>query len=79
MTDVGRWIRARRQALGLTLDDVEAMTGVSKSSLIRLEQGTVSTRISTIEGIIKALGGTIRIEEDDYVREADTPIEDGET
>ena len=77
MSDIGAWIRARRQAMGATLSDLERLTGVSKRSIIRIEEGNLASSIGNVDAIIQALGGRIIIEEVGYAREQRGPSTEG--
>lgn len=48
-------VRGARGLLGWTLDQLIAASGVTKSTLIRFENATVTPRASTIEAIRAAL------------------------
>jgi XRE family transcriptional regulator, fatty acid utilization regulator len=53
---VGRTVRHRRRALGLTLDGLAAATGISPSRLSMLENGRREPRLSQLEAVARALG-----------------------
>ena len=66
--EVGRLIRKRRKALGLTQSMLSQMTGTSRRYLVSLELGeSPGVRIDTLCRVFTALGMTISIsvEEDD--------------
>ncbi len=48
-----------RSSLGLSLTDVERLTGVPRSTLHRIENGAVSPRLAVLEEIAKGLGVSI--------------------
>ena len=52
----GEWIRQRRKAEKLTLDDVGKIVGTGKSNLSKLERGTQKEiNISRVRPLCKAL------------------------
>jgi len=53
---VGARIRARRQALGLTLGELGAACGLSPAFLSRLERGQATTTIAGLLQVARALG-----------------------
>lgn len=56
---IGERIRARREELGLTLENVAAALGVHRSTVMRYENGsTQRIPLSTIEKLAAALGTT---------------------
>lgn len=48
-----------RQAAGLTLYQLEALTGIGKTTLNNIENGKVSPRLDQLEAIAKATGRRI--------------------
>lgn len=54
--EIGRQIKARRRALGFSLRDLGARTGLSASSLSQIERGVVSPTLSSLTAIARALG-----------------------
>ena len=56
---VGRQIRARRRAAGLTLDDLGAKAGVAPSRLSLFENGRREPRLSQLVAIASALGAEV--------------------
>lgn len=50
--------QARRRA-GLTLTELEALTGIGKTTLNNIENGTVSPRLDQLEAIARATGTKI--------------------
>ena len=52
---IGEAIRLRRKALGNTLDDLAEASGISKRTLIKLEQGE-DVRFSTLTTVLSWLG-----------------------
>ena len=54
---VGERIRARRKALGLTLDDIANEIGVARSTIQRYETGNIERlKLPVIEAIARVLG-----------------------
>ena len=51
-----RWIRERR---GLTLQQIEDLTGISFNTISRYERGVISPNIDTVLKIARALGVTV--------------------
>jgi len=45
---VGEKLRERREALGLTLSDVETLTGIRTTTLFRYEKGQSDPRLSSL-------------------------------
>lgn len=62
MADIGRLIRDRRKAAGLTLDDAAALLGVGRRFLIELEHGKRRANIETLLEVLQALGLEMVIE-----------------
>lgn len=54
--DAGAALRRLRKRRGWTLDDIEAMTGVTKMSISHIERGNKSPRPSTVSRIEAGLG-----------------------
>jgi len=52
---IGERIKEKRNALGLTLDDVVARTGISNSALSKIERGAVSVSAENLWSISQAL------------------------
>ena len=50
--------QARRRA-GLTLTELEALTGIGKTTLNNIENGTVSPQLDQLEAIARATGTKI--------------------
>ena len=54
---IGERVRLRRQALGMTQDQLEAASGVPQGSISRIERGTAeSIQAHTLVGFARALG-----------------------
>lgn len=54
--EIGKRIEARRNQLGLTLDDIAASVGVAKSTIQRYEKGTIDRiKLPVIEAIARVL------------------------
>jgi len=54
---IGERVRLRRQALGMTQDQLEAASGVPQGSISRIERGTAeSIQANTLVGFARALG-----------------------
>jgi transcriptional regulator with XRE-family HTH domain len=64
--EIGRWVEYRRLAIGLTLSELEALTGVSRSSLVRMQNGNQGMSIGNVIAVIQALGGDIEVKEASY-------------
>ncbi|WP_375388852.1 helix-turn-helix domain-containing protein [uncultured Amnibacterium sp.] len=56
---VGRHLRARRRASGLTLDDLSARVGIAPSRLSLFENGRREPRLSQLDALATALGVTV--------------------
>ena len=52
----GKQIAAARQLAGFTLDDLTERSGVSRSTLVKIEAGAVQPREGTLADIVKAFG-----------------------
>jgi DNA-binding XRE family transcriptional regulator len=62
LAPVGRALRARREALGLSLDDAARSSGVERSALAKIERGANSNpTIGTLARVARALGGRVAI------------------
>ena len=59
---IGAEIKALREKKGLSLRDLEAITGLSFSHLGRIEKGRYSTGIDIIAMVADALGAKMKIE-----------------
>ncbi|MBI3830552.1 MAG: helix-turn-helix transcriptional regulator [Planctomycetes bacterium] len=57
---IGGRIKARREAMGLSLSALADATGIAKPNLSRLEHNKVTPQIETLERIARALGATAR-------------------
>ena len=63
MYDMGLVIRQRREALGLSQEQLAARTGVSRSWLAKVETGKMSFDLRRVLMVLDALG--LRLEVDD--------------
>lgn len=63
-SEIGKWARARRKELGLTLDETESLTGISRRTIIRIEDGNLAASSGNVAALVQALGGRIMVEED---------------
>lgn len=59
--DVTAALKAAREQKGMTLRDVEAITGIASGNLSLLENGSGNPTIETLERIAHAIGAEIRI------------------
>lgn len=66
---IGRSLRHLRQSLGLSLDDVARLTGVSKPMLSQMERGESSPTVVTLWKIASGLGVPFST----FLRDAETP------
>lgn len=74
--EVGRFVRERRKALGISQHELALMTGVSRRFIISLEMGeTPGVRMSTLLQAFDALGISIALSIDDE-QMADQPRKD---
>jgi transcriptional regulator with XRE-family HTH domain len=55
----GALLRQRREAAQLTLADVSQRSGVTIAHLSRIENGLADPRLSTIQRVLEAMGGTL--------------------
>jgi len=56
---IGRKLHALRKARGLTLEEVEAMSGISKSMLSQIERGRANPTFGTLWNLTQSLGTSI--------------------
>lgn len=60
--EVGRLVRERRKALGMTQDMLARVAGVSRRSIVSLEIGeTPGIRLNLLVGVFDALGMTMSV------------------
>jgi DNA-binding XRE family transcriptional regulator len=52
---LGRWVRAKRLSMGLSLPDVAKLAGISKGTLSRIENGKSNITVDTLSRLSKAL------------------------
>lgn len=69
-SDLARTVKARRQALGLTQQDVAGVAGITRQSLARIERGSGGTSFDTVLRVFEPLGLTL---------DAATPTQSTET
>lgn len=55
-TELGRTIAARRKNLGVTQEDLAALTGLSARFIGQLELGQTNPRLSSLLAVLTALG-----------------------
>lgn len=53
---IGKGLRTRRNDLGMSLDEISLLTGISKPALSVLENGGGNPTLKTIGKVCKALG-----------------------
>ena len=53
---LGAAIRARRRSLGLTIEDLMALSGAGNRFLVELEQGKPTVRLDKVLEVLRALG-----------------------
>ena len=53
---IGHEVRAHRNRLGITLTDLAAATGSSVGMLSKIEKGSISPSLTTLQGLSRALG-----------------------
>lgn len=56
---LGQTIRARRQARGITQEELAERVGVTVETISRLERGIVSPSLTRLQGIAVALASTL--------------------
>lgn len=56
VSDMGRAVRDRRRALGLSQEDLALLAGVSRRPITLVESNKGDLRLSTLEAILKPLG-----------------------
>lgn len=54
--ELGKAVRGKRRELGLTLDQVSARSGISKSMLSQVERGLVNPTFSVVWSLTQSLG-----------------------
>lgn len=62
MRDLGLQIRAARKALGLTQTDLALAANVGLRFIVDLEAGKASIQLGKTLGVIRALGGLVKIQ-----------------
>jgi transcriptional regulator with XRE-family HTH domain len=55
-TDLGRFIRSRREALGILQGDLASSAGIYPANLSKIERGTATATLDTYLRLCKALG-----------------------
>jgi ribosome-binding protein aMBF1 (putative translation factor) len=60
--ELGKTIRERRESKKLTLEEVEQLSGIGFSYLIKIEKGRANISVQTLERIAAALELDLRIE-----------------
>lgn len=63
VADLGKAIRRRRKALGLTQEDVAAQVGVARITVSAIENGKDTAHIGLVFQVCRDLGLLIMIEE----------------
>ena len=58
---LGPWVRARRKAQSLRIDDAAGLLGVSTDLLSRLENGQGSVRLDKVMAVLDGLGLTLMV------------------
>jgi len=58
-TKIGRTLRAMRLERGLTLSELETLTGIASPNLSKLESGLVAPRIETLAILGNAFNVTV--------------------
>ena len=53
--NLGQFVRTNRERLNLTQDDLAAQARVSRKTITRLENNTVTPKISTVVSVLSAL------------------------
>lgn len=61
MPVIADWIRSERRQLGLRREDIEALCGVSVSTVHRIERGSESVAVGSVRAVVEALGGTLEV------------------
>ncbi|WP_301094088.1 helix-turn-helix domain-containing protein, partial [Faecalibaculum rodentium] len=57
--EIGNRLRQRRQAMGLTLEELASRSELTKGFLSQVERDLTSPSISTLEDILEALGTSL--------------------
>lgn len=60
--DIGKEIKSRRKALGLSQKQLAELVGKSPQTVNDMEHGRFAMKVETLLPLVKALGGTVRIE-----------------
>ncbi len=55
-TDLGRFIRSRRETLGILQGDLASSAGIYPANLSKIERGTARATLDTYLRLCKALG-----------------------
>jgi y4mF family transcriptional regulator len=61
--EIGRRVRAARQALGLRQDELALAAGVSTRVVHTIEAGKPTSRLDSLERVLGALGLTLEVAE----------------
>lgn len=69
MKVLGQFVRFKRTALDMTLEDAASLCGLSKQAYSNVEQGVETIRVDTLFKVISALGVKLKI--DDAARSDD--------
>jgi transcriptional regulator with XRE-family HTH domain len=58
--EIGKEVRRRRKALGLSQEELADRAGITRPTLITIEYGRGHTHIGTLEAVLMALGTTFK-------------------
>ena len=59
--NVGKWFRRERVRRKMTMDEVAEKTGLSKSTIVRLETTSHTPAMFTVEQVVKLFGNKLVI------------------
>lgn len=59
--EIGSQLKARRNELGLTLDDVAKKSGVARSTIVKYERGVYGGTLSCMTAVAEVLGLKIEL------------------
>lgn len=60
--ELGRLLKSRRMALGLTIMDLAELTGMSKTTISQIEKGMSNPTFKVLENMMEYLNLEIKVE-----------------
>ena len=62
VVEIGKAIKQRRKTLGLTIQDLTDLTGLSKTTIVQVEKGSTNPTFEVLQKVFKYLNLEIKIE-----------------